>query len=167
MVWFGRSRRVSSEPMKSALLRASVPAVLLAVLVLVPIHDRAFTIDDTFFLTGALHAAIDPLHPTAYDIVWRDAPERVSTTGGLLMAWLLVPAVTSSAPETVAHLIELALFIIAIVATVSLALRLGVSGGWAAVVGLLLATTPTALVLAEPQWPTCQPWRWARWGWSD
>jgi hypothetical protein len=134
--------------MNRVALRAALPAFVVVVAVLAPFHDRAFTIDDTFFLRGALHAATDPLHPSAYDIVWQDAPERVAPTGGLLQAWLLVPAVVSPSPESVAHLTELGFLCLAVLATVGLALRLGLATRWATVAGLLLATTPTALAMA-------------------
>jgi len=135
------------DPMRRV-LPAALPAILVALVTLVPNLDRAFTIDDTFFLSGAVHAVEDPLHPSAYEIVWQDAPERVGATGGFLMAWLLVPAVTSARPEVVAHLLELALFILAIICTVSFAMRLGATTLESVAAGFLLASTPTAVAMA-------------------
>jgi hypothetical protein len=69
------------------------------------------------------------------------------------MAWLLVPAVLSSRAEEIAHLTQLAAFAVALLATVSLALRLGMSSAWAAAAGLLLAATPVALGMAGTAMP--------------
>ena len=128
-------------------LRSAAPALLLAACLLLPFHDKAFTIDDPIFLLAARHAVVDPLHPTAFDIAWHDVPERVGPTFAL-MAWLLVPAVRSDAPESVAHVIELLLFWVGLLATVSLAIRLGSTPSWAMAAGILLAATPVALGMA-------------------
>lgn len=133
--------------MTRVVLRSAAPALLLVACVLLPFHDKAFTTDDPIFLLAARHAVADPLHPTAFDIAWHDAPERVGPTFAL-MAWLLVPAVLSDRPEPVAHIIELLFFWLALVATVSLAVRLGSTPGWAMAAGLLLAATPVALGMA-------------------
>ncbi len=128
-------------------LRSAAPALLLAACLLVPFHDKAFTIDDPVFLLAARHAIADPLHPTAFDIVWHDVPERVGPTFAL-MAWLLVPAVLSERPESVAHVTELLFFWLAILATLSLGIRLGSTPSWAMAMGLLLVATPAALGMA-------------------
>jgi hypothetical protein len=136
-------------------LRAAAPALLLATLVLLPFHGKAFTVDDTVFLTQAKHVLSDPLHPTAFEMAWMDEPERVSKIlpTGPVMAWLLVPSVMAGGSESVAHGIELVLLLGAIVATVSLALRLGLSEGWACASGLLMAASPAVLALAGTAMP--------------
>jgi hypothetical protein len=128
-------------------LRGALPGILLATCVLLPFHEKAFTIDDTFFLRGARQAAVDPLHPAAFDIVWFDAPERAGPSFGPLVSWILVPAILSPRAETVAHVTELLLAWVAILATVSLGLRLGLGTIWAAAAGLLLAASPTVLAM--------------------
>src|SRR5512139_407658 len=100
------SPSLAKAAVPSPALRAAAPAILIAAIVLAPFLGKAFTIDDTFFLHGALQAAADFLHPTAFDIVWGDAPERAGPSFGPLMSWLLVPAVQSERPELVAHLVE-------------------------------------------------------------
>ena len=55
-------------------LRCAARSLLLAALVLVPFADKAFTIDDPVFLTQAQHALVDPLHPSAFVMVWADPP---------------------------------------------------------------------------------------------
>lgn len=133
--------------MTRVVFRSAAPALLLATCLLLPFHDKAFTIDDPIFLLAAQHAVADPLHPTAFDIAWHDAPERVGPTFAL-MAWLLVPAVLSDRPESVAHVIELLFFWLALLSTASLAIRLGSTPRWAMAASLLLAATPVALGMA-------------------
>ena len=51
-------------------LRSAAPALGLAALVLLPFHDKAYTIDNPLFLRQAVQLLSDPLHPTAFEIVW-------------------------------------------------------------------------------------------------
>jgi hypothetical protein len=138
-----------------AILRRSAPALVVATVLLLPFLDKAFTIDDPVFLAEARHSLTDPLHPTAFDMAWKEKAERVSVIvpTGPLMAWLLVPAVLSAHPEMVAHGIQIGMLWIAIIATVGLALRLGLSPGWAAASGLLLGVTPAVLGMAGTAMP--------------
>jgi hypothetical protein len=136
-------------------LRRSAPAILLASLVLLPFLDKPFTLDDTVFLFEARHAVRDPLHPTGFSMPWNGRVGRVSAMvpTGPAMAWLLVPAVTSAHPEVVAHLLQLAMLWIAIVATVALALRLGVPAAWSGAAGLLVGLAPAVLGMAGTSMP--------------
>lgn len=138
-----------------AVLRAAAPALLLACLVLLPFHDKAFTVDDTVFVSQARHALADPLHPTAFEMAWNDEPERVSRflPTGPVIAWLLLPAAAAGGSEALAHAVQLLLLALAIFATVSLAMRLGLPRAWAGGAGLLLAATPTALAMAGTAMP--------------
>ncbi len=143
--------------MRWTVLRCAAPSLLLAALVLVPFADKAFTIDDTVFLSQAQHALVDPLHPTAFVTVWADPPipvrlSQIMATGPI-MAWLLLPALLTDESELVAHLTQLAAMTLAIVATVSLALRLGLTQTWAMLAGLLVTATPTALAMAGTAMP--------------
>ena len=137
------------------LLRSSAPALLLASMTLLPFAGKAFTTDDTFFLFSARHALVDPLHPSAFEMTWDRVPQRASQIAptGPVMAWLLVPAVLAGGSETVAHLVSLAFLLLAILATVSLALRLGSPAGWAAAAGVLLVATPAVLGMAGTAMP--------------
>ena len=76
--------------MNNHIFRASLPAFLLAAIILIPFLDKAFTIDDTVFLLEAQHALTDPLHPTAFELTWERTSERVSrlVPTGPVMAWL-------------------------------------------------------------------------------
>ncbi len=53
-----------------AVLRCSLWAILLAAVLLAPFWNKAFTIDDPTFLAGAEHLIRDPLHPSAFEMVW-------------------------------------------------------------------------------------------------
>jgi len=135
----------------------TLPAFVVALAVLLPFHDKAFTIDDTLFLRQAQHALTDPLHPTAFEMVWSEIPQptRMSAImpSGPLMAYLLVPCVLAGGEEWVGHLVQLLLFGLGIGATAALALRLDRSAAEAGTAALVLAVTPTALAMAG----TCMP----------
>lgn len=140
--------------MARAVLKSAVPAVLVAVIVLVPFLDKAFTIDDTTLMMMAEHALLDPLHPAAFEIAWdRDMPVRATGPTGPIMGWILLPAAFFGSSERIAHLIVLAILLIAVLATVSLALRLGLSTRAARWAGLLLVSTPAVLGLAGTAMP--------------
>ena len=141
--------------MKYEAIRPAIPAVLLATLVLVPFLGKAFTMDDTVFLFEARHALTDPLHPTAFEMTWFHAPERVSTIvpTGPVMAWLLVPSLLAGGSEWLAHAVQLLMLWVAILATVSLALRIGLPPEWATASGLLLVASPAVLGMAGTAMP--------------
>ncbi len=142
--------------MRRTVLRCAAPSLLLAALILIPFAGKAFTIDDTVFLLQAQHALEDPLHPTAFVTVWSDGvPVRLSQIlpTGPIMAWLLVPSVLADGSEPIAHLTQFAALGLAIVATVMLALRLGLASFWATTAGILMATTPVALAMAGTAMP--------------
>ena len=136
-------------------LRASLPALLLVLVVLLPFLDKAFTMDDTVFMREAMHALSDPLHPTAFDMVWTHKLERLSTIvpTGPFMAWLLLPAAALGGAEWAAHAMQILMLAVACVATVSLALRLGLKPRWACAAGLLLAASPAVLGMAGTAMP--------------
>ena len=138
-----------------AILRGALPGLVLATLVLLPFVDKAFTIDDTVFLFEAVHATKDPLHPTAFEMAWTHEVQRVSAfvPTGPVTAWLLVPAVLAENSERAAHVMQLSMLWLAVIATVALALRLGLSPAWAAASGLLLGATPAVLGMAGTAMP--------------
>ncbi|MFA6092730.1 MAG: hypothetical protein WCU88_11825 [Elusimicrobiota bacterium] len=142
---------------RSAAFRAMAPGIILAVLLLAPFCNKAFTIDDTLFLRQAQHLLRDPLHPTAFEMAWTqsDDPQRMSKImpSGPVTAYLLVPTAAAGGSEPIAHLTQLALLILAISATVSLGLRMGLAPRDAAAAGLLLAATPAALAMAGTNMP--------------
>jgi hypothetical protein len=148
------ARRAASA-VRVSTLRATIPALLLSAVILLPHLGKAFTIDDTIFLFEARHALLDPLHPTAFNILWDEDVERVSQVvpSGPIQAWLLVPALRATDQERVAHGIMLAVLWVGIVASVSLAKRLGLGPGGMTLVGLLVAASPTVLAMTGTAMP--------------
>ena len=149
--WYARGH----SDMTSSTIRSAAPAFLLSLVLLAPFFGKAFTIDDTVFMREARHALQDPLHPTAFDMIWGEVPERVSqiVPTGPVMAWLLVPSALAGGVEWMAHVVQLAMLWLAILATVSLALRLGVGATWATTAGLLLVAMPAVLAMAGTAMP--------------
>lgn len=148
------ARRATSA-VRASTLRAALPALLLSAVILLPHLGKAFTIDDTIFLREARHALTDPLHPTAFDLLWDVEVERVSQVvpSGPIQAWLLVPALRAADQERAAHLIMLAVLWVGIVAAVGLARRLRLDGAGMTVVGLLVAASPAVLGMAATAMP--------------
>jgi 4-amino-4-deoxy-L-arabinose transferase-like glycosyltransferase len=139
-----------SFPGPAAILGAAWPGLALAAVLLVPFLGKAHTIDDVTFLLQARHVLHDPLHPTAFDLVADGHAIRLSAAmvSGPLMAWLLAPAAALGGAEWAAHGVQLLLVLAAIVATAALAFRLGRPAREARLAALLLAVTPTVMVLA-------------------
>ncbi len=137
-------------------IRAAAVPIAIVVLALGPFLDKAFTVDDAVFLLEARHALTDPLHPTAFSMAWTsEVPERVSTMvpSGPVAAWLLMPAVAAGGVEWLAHAVQVVFLALAALGTVSIAMRLGLTAGWAAAAGLLLVTTPVTLGMAGTAMP--------------
>lgn len=149
----GRSRLSRSSPA----LRACAPAFALSACLLVFFLGKAFTIDDTVFLLQAEQVLRDPLHPTAFEIVWSEmsVPLRMSQTmaTGPVMAYLLVPAVLAGGEEWIAHLVQLFFLALALYEVAALALRLGLEQRDAARTALLLASMPAVLAMAGTAMP--------------
>ncbi len=143
------------DPASLPALRCAAPGVLLAALVLLPFLGKAFTIDDPLFLMQAQQLLRDPLHPTAFEVVWGDVPQRLSSImpSGPSMAYLLAPAVRLDAQEWGVHLIQLIVLVGGVLATTSLALRLSLGRTRATLAGLLLASTPAVLAMAGTAMP--------------
>lgn len=136
----------------------ALPALLLAVLVLAPFIGKPFTIDDPLFLLQARHAVEDPLHPSAFEMVWDDAfdggvPRRAASISGPVMAWLLVPVVLADGAEWVGHLLQLGFIAMALFATAGLALRVGIPPAWAMAACVLTVTAPAVLGMAGTVMP--------------
>lgn len=136
-------------------LRTAAPAILLAAILLAPFAHKAFTIDDTVFLLEAEHVREDPLHPTAFDIVWYETPERLSKmmASGPVMPYLLWPAVALGGAEWAAHTMEFVMLAVAVLATVALGRRFGLGEREAAVAGLLVVASPAVLAMASTAMP--------------
>jgi len=132
---------------------SAAPAVVIVVVVLLPFLGKAFSIDDLLFLSQAQHILHDPLHPTAFQIVFHGAAQRYTSLTGPVMAWVLVPSVLAGGAEWIAHLIQAAFLAAGAVATVALGLRLGLDRRQAVVAGLLLVTSPAVMAMAATAMP--------------
>lgn len=141
----------------AGVLACAWPALLLATLCLLPFLNKAFNIDDPHFLTMAQQIVKHPMHPMDFTICW-NAPGTCAkaytiTPGDALMGYVLVPTVLDGAQEWVAHLTQLALCWIAIIAMASLILRFGWSRRYATAGALLLVAIPPFLPMASTAMP--------------
>jgi ribosomal protein L16/L10AE len=147
-----------------AVLASAWPALLLATACLLPFLNKAFVVDDPWFLTMAQQIVKHPAHPMDYEICWNaglnDAcrTENQFASGSALMGqiaqgYALVPTILSGAHEWTAHLTELVLVWISVVAMASLILRFGWDR-WHAMAGaLLLVAIPPFLPMASTAMP--------------
>ena len=137
-------------------LRLTVPAILVAGLLLLPFLNKPFTIDDPLFLREARHALVDPLHPADFAQVW-NAGDRLKLSqyllGGTLPAYVLAPVAALGGREWMAHLYQFLLLCGLLLASVSVARRWGCDRRQANTVGLLIASNPVTLAMAA----TCMP----------
>lgn len=133
----------------------ALPAVLVSVAVLVPFLGKAFTIDDPLFMLQAQRALDAPFHSSGFEFAWDGRTTRFSQiqANGPVMAWLLIPAVLAGGSEVVAHLVSLVALCVALFATASLALRLGLDRRAATIATLLVAGAPAVLAMAGTVMP--------------
>lgn len=105
-------------------------ALGLAAVVLLPFLGKAYTMDDPVFLREAQHLLTDPIHPSAFEMVWgSDRRLRGSAflPGGPAIAYLLVPLALAEWREWAGHSLMLLYFAATIVGTATLARRLSLS----------------------------------------
>ncbi len=126
-----------------AVLACAWPALLLATVCLVPFLNKAFLTDDPWFLMMAKQIVKHPAHPMDFEICWnnwhecRNAYQFASGNaliGQVALGYVLVPTVLGGAHEWMAHLTQLVLVWIAVVAMTSLIFRFGWNR-WHATVG--------------------------------
>jgi 4-amino-4-deoxy-L-arabinose transferase-like glycosyltransferase len=138
-------------------LACSWPALLLATACLLPFLNKPFLVDDPHFLMMARQIVRHPMHPMDFDVCWNlgnDCKKAyLLTPGNALMGYVLVPTVLGGAHEWMAHLAQLVLVWIAIVAMTSLVLRLGWDRPHAIVGALLLVATAPFLPMASTAMP--------------
>ncbi len=98
-----------------------------------------------------------PMHPMDFEICWNTtencAKAYQMTPGNSLMGYVLVPTVLGGAHEWMAHLTQLVLVWIAVVAMTSLILRFGWDRWHATVGALLLVAIPPFLPMAGTAMP--------------
>lgn len=161
MVVFGPNLPSEIPPSGSVAVRdvlwAGLPCCLIVTLCLSFFLSQAFTIDDAIFLRTADQATRTPAHPLAFDMCW-DADGKVKrfsqfVANAPLMGYALIPIVHSPDPEIAGHILQILILSAGILATASLALRLGLSRGQALLAAMLTATCPAVLGMA----PTVMP----------
>jgi len=148
---------VAQRPSIAAVLASSWPALLLATACLLPFLNKAFLIDDPYFLAMARQILKNPLHPMDFDVCWNVvdycAKAYDLTPGNTLMGYALVPTVLAGAPEWIAHLTQIVFAGVAVLAMTSLVLRLGWGRNYAIVSALLLVAIPPFLPMASTAMP--------------
>jgi hypothetical protein len=100
----------SKHPRRSVLL-CSLPALILSAACILPYLNKAFTIDDPYFLLQAQQIRKEPLHPMAMYICWVEdtecGPVAHNTPGNFLMSYYLLPVASRVDPEWLAHLMQI------------------------------------------------------------
>jgi 4-amino-4-deoxy-L-arabinose transferase-like glycosyltransferase len=138
-------------------LACSWPALLLATACLLPFLNKPFLVDDPHFLMMARQIVRHPMHPMDFDVCWNlgnDCKKAyLLTPGNALMGYVLVPTVLGGAYEWMAHLTQLLLVWIAIVAMASLVLRFAWDRAHAIAGALLLVATAPFLPMASTAMP--------------
>jgi hypothetical protein len=157
--------RGTAKPISAvAVLACAWPALLLATVCLLPFLNKPFNIDDPYFLMVARQVIKQPAHPMDFSECWNAGIANGCkmvyqyTSGNPLMAevglgYLLVPTVLAGAHEWMAHLTQLVLAWIAILAMASLVLRLGWDRWHATTGSLLLVAIPPFLPMASTAMP--------------
>jgi hypothetical protein len=143
--------------MDKPVLRCAALGMLLTALCLLPFLQKAFTIDDPFYLAQAHQALRTPLTPAATEMCWDNIGFARSIRGigppGLAMSYILIPVALLNDKEWVGHLIELLLVCLAVIETVALAFRCGVGETEAMLAGAFFASFPAVLVMAGTLMP--------------
>ena len=138
-------------------LRLSAPALIVACALFLPFLNKAYLIDDPYFLLQAQQITHEFLRPMNFTICWFDncacSPAYRLAPGAALMGYVLFPVIQFAALESVVHLVQLLTLLAALVATVSLALRWGAGRFEAGAAAMLLATFPPVLALTDTAMP--------------
>lgn len=141
----------------AVVLASAWPALLLATVCLLPYLNKPFVIDDPHFLMMARQIVKHPMHPMDFMVCWNFTPDCMKayllTPGNSLMGYVLVPTVLSGTHEWTAHLTQLVLVWIAILAMTSLVLRFGWDRQHAIVGSLLLVSVAPFLPMASTAMP--------------
>jgi 4-amino-4-deoxy-L-arabinose transferase-like glycosyltransferase len=140
-----------------SMLACAWPALLLATVCLLPYLNKPFLVDDPEFLTMARQIVRHPMHPMDFTVCWNLSDDCTKayllTPGNALMGYVLVATVLGGAHEWMAHLTQLLLVWIAIVAMTSLVLRFAWDRDHAIAGALLLVATAPFLPMASTAMP--------------
>lgn len=135
--------------------RLAVPAFLWVALVFVLFHDKAYTIDDPFFLAQAEQILAHPLDPSGFDIVWGTSVGRASEVSptGPGMAYLLTPTAALGGAEWAAHGTVFAFLALGAWAIAALSRQLGAERAEARIAAGALVSIPVVLAMAGTAMP--------------
>jgi hypothetical protein len=145
-------------------LACAWPALLLATMCLLPFLNKAYLTDDPWFLMIGQQIVKQPMHPMDFDICWnngfphecRNAYQWASGNalmGQVALGYVLVPTVLGGTHEWTAHLTQLVLAWIAVLAMTALILRFGWDRWHATAGALLLVAIPPFLPMASTAMP--------------
>ena len=134
---------------------SSAAAGALAIGVLLLFLGKAYSVDDVTFLLQAQHALTDPVHPTAFEMVFHGERMRLSRdlVTGPVMAYLLIPSILLDGAEWITHLIQAILLACGAFFTAALSLRMGLTRLQAAIAALLLVASPAVIAMAATGMP--------------
>jgi hypothetical protein len=138
---------------RNALLAA--PAFVWIAVVFAVFNDKAYTVDDPFFLAQANQVLREPLNPSGFDIVWGTKvghASEVSPTGPG-MAYILAPTAALDGAEWAAHLTVFAFLAAGAWAAVAIARRVGATPNEARLVSLALVSIPSVLAMGGTAMP--------------
>ena len=144
------------RPETGRTIRLPWAALALAAVVLLPFLHKAYTIDDPVFLREAQTVLTNPLHPSAFRMVWaseRNLRASEFLPGGPVIAYALVPLALARWREWAGHLLMFIYLAIAIIATAALARRFGLSPWAQQAAAVLAASAPVALGMAGTLMP--------------
>ena len=135
--------------------RLAVPAFVWVAVVFALFHDKAFTIDDPFFLAQAQQVLKEPFDPSGFGIVWGPEYGRASEVSptGPGMAYILTATAALGGVEWLAHLTVFGLLALGAWAAIAVARRLGATTKEARLVSLALVCTPVVLAMGGTAMP--------------
>jgi 4-amino-4-deoxy-L-arabinose transferase-like glycosyltransferase len=138
-------------------VRCAIPGVFLSILCLLPFVNKAYTIDDAYFLFEAQQTLRTPRTPAATAICWDNVgykrPLRQIGSPALLMGYFLAPVALFGSEEWMGHLLTLFFLLAAVAGTVALTLRCRPDPRQATLAGLIFASTPAVLGMAGTVFP--------------
>jgi len=129
----------------------------LACLLCLPFLNKAYTIDDPYFLLQSGQARRQPLRPLNFNLCWFNslecAPAYALAPGSALMGYFLIPVLALSDAEPAVHAVQLVLLCIAVIFTVALARRMAANEFEARATGMLLVVFPPVLAMTNTAMP--------------
>ena len=137
--------------------RSALPAMFLAAVCLIPFLNKAYAIDDPYFVLMAQQAGREFWRPLHFQLCWFGTLTCGYASdlapGQPLMAYLLLPLTGVQIPEWLVHLVQLGVLCAGALGTVALALRLGFGKLEARAAGIVLIALPPVLAMTNTAMP--------------